>query len=134
MTTHTLDENLDETRIIISGTVDLPPERLDQALADARPLIEGALTEPGCLDYDWCPDPLRPGRVRVFERWASEAALEAHFAGEWYRGMRDHLGVCGIQGASTAKFRVDASERVYDATGTPRAGFMTAPSGQGSTS
>lgn len=127
MASHTLDANRDETRIIISGTVDLPPDRLDDALARARPLIEGALTEAGCLDYDWCPDPLIPGRIRVFERWASEADLAAHFEGDWYKGMREHLGACGITGASTAKFRVDRAEPVYDDTGTPRADFFTPP-------
>ena len=30
------------TRIIISGTVDLPPENLEAALAAGKPLIEGA--------------------------------------------------------------------------------------------
>ena len=124
-TKHSLDENMTATRIIISGTVDLPPERLEEALAAARPLIVGALTERGCLDYDWCPDPLHPGRIRVFERWDSEAALAEHFEGEWYRRMRDTLGSFGLIGASTAKFRVDLSERVYDETMTPRADFFT---------
>jgi quinol monooxygenase YgiN len=128
MAAHTLEDNRDETRIIISGTVDLPPDRLDDALSRARPLIEGALTEPGCLDYDWCPDPLIPGRIRVFERWASEETLAAHFQGSWYQGMREHLAACGITGASTAKFRVDVAEPVYDGTGTPRADFFTKPS------
>ena len=67
------------TRIIISGTVDMPPENVEPALAAGRELIEGALTEPGCLDYDWCPEPTTPGRIRVYERWESEAALAAHF-------------------------------------------------------
>ncbi len=44
-----------------------------------RCLIESALTEEGCLDYGWCPDPLHPGRIRVFKRWESEAALAAQF-------------------------------------------------------
>jgi quinol monooxygenase YgiN len=113
------------TRIIISGTVDLPPERLDAALAAAKPLIEGALTEPGCLDYDWCPDPLHPGRLRVFERWESEAALAAHFQNEWYLRMRDTLGSFGLLAASTAKYRVDRSEPVYDESMNPRADFFT---------
>lgn len=115
-----------ETRIIISGTVDLPPERLDEALAAARPLIEGALTEPGCLDYDWCPDPRHPGRIRVFERWTDEAALAEHFRTHWYLDMRDTLGSFGILAADTAKYRVDISEPVYDSEGQPRADFFTA--------
>jgi quinol monooxygenase YgiN len=115
-----------DTRIIISGTVDLPPERLEAALAAAKPLIEGALTEDGCLDYDWCPDPLIPGRIRVFERWVDEASLAAHFQTHWYMNMRDTLGSFGILAAETAKYRVDLSEPVYDTTGTPRADFFTA--------
>ena len=40
------------TRIIISGTIDMPPENVAPALEAGRPLIDGALTEEGCLDYD----------------------------------------------------------------------------------
>jgi quinol monooxygenase YgiN len=118
---------MSQTRIIISGTVDLPPEKLDEALEAARPLIEGALTEPGCLDYDWCPDPLHPGRLRVFERWESEQALAQHFRDQWYLRMRETLGSFGLLGAETAKYRVDLSEPVYDETMTPRADFFTDP-------
>lgn len=128
-TKHTLDENMAASRIIISGTVDLPPERVEEALTAVRPLILGALGEPGCLDYDWCPDPLNPGRIRVFERWDGEASLAAHFQGEWYLRMREALGNFGLLGASTAKFRVDVAERVYDETMTPRADFVTARPG-----
>ena len=113
------------TRIIISGTVDLPPEKLDEALAVAKPLIEGALMEKGCLDYDWCPDPLTPGRIRVFERWESEEDLQAHFDDRWYKDMRDTLGSFGILGAENYKYLVDIQEPVYDETGTPRADFFT---------
>ncbi len=114
------------TRIIISGTVDLPPEKMDEALATAKPLIEGALTEKGCLDYDWCPDPLTRGRIRVFERWETEADLQAHFDDRWYKDMRDTLGQFGILGAETYKYKVDIQESVYDESGTPRADFFTA--------
>lgn len=125
------DRTMGDTCIIISGTVDLPPESLDQALAAARPLIEGALTQEGCLDYDWCPDPLHPGRIRVFERWASEAALAQHFRREWYLRMRETLHAIGVVRASTTKYRVDLAEPVYDADLNPRADFFTDPSRDG---
>ena len=47
-------------KIIISGTVDIDPEQMDAAMKAAKPLIEGALTQEGIMDYDWCPDPLTP--------------------------------------------------------------------------
>lgn len=118
---------MSDTRIIISGTVDLPPENLEAALAAGEPLIAGALTQPGCLDYDWCPDPRHPGRIRVFERWESEEALASHFQNRWYTEMRENIGRFGIIRADTAKYRVDVSEPVYDETMTPRADFFTAP-------
>jgi quinol monooxygenase YgiN len=113
------------TRIIISGTINLPPENVQRAIETARPLIEGALTEEGCLDYDWCPNPLVPGRIRVFERWESTEALAAHFKTDWYLKMRDHIGGFGLISAETAKYRVDVEEPVYDATMTPRADFSS---------
>ncbi|MFP6817141.1 MAG: putative quinol monooxygenase [Pseudomonadales bacterium] len=114
------------TTIIISGTIDLPPENVEAALEAGRPLIVGALTEEGCLDYDWCPEPLTPGRVRVFERWASEEALAAHFKTRWYLEMREAIGQFGLLGADISKYRVDLQEPVYDETMTPRADFCTA--------
>ena len=113
-------------RIIISGTVDLPPDKMDAALAEARPLIEGAQAQEGCLDYDWCPAPLHPGRVRVFELWENQQALATHFPNRWYTEMRETLGKFGILGAETAKYRIDLTEPVYDETMTARADFFTA--------
>lgn len=101
----------------------MPPENTQRAIETARPLIEGALTEEGCLDYDWCPNPLVPGRIRVFERWASEEALAAHFQSDWYLKMREHIGSFGLTAAVTAKYRVDAEAPVYDETMTARATF-----------
>ena len=114
------------TRIIISGTIDMPPENVATALEAGKPLIEGALTEEGCLDYDWCPDPRIPGRIRVFERWTSEAALKSHLECDWYFKMRDNIGSYGITASEVYKYRVDIQEPVYDETGVPRADFFTA--------
>ena len=112
-------------KIIISATIDLPPENLEAALATSRPLIEGALTEVGCLAYDWSIEPTHPGRIRVFELWESEAALAAHFQSEWYLGMRDAIGSFGLLNAESAKYRIDLTEPVYDETFTARADFFT---------
>ncbi len=112
-------------KIIISGTVDLDPAQMEGALKAAKPLIDGALTQEGCMDYDWCPDPYTEGRLRVFERWSSEEALRAHFNNHWYSDMRETLAQFGIRGADVLKYRIDIAEPVYDETATARADFFT---------
>jgi quinol monooxygenase YgiN len=112
-------------KIIISGTVDIDPEQMDAAMVAAKPLIIGALTQDGCMDYDWCPDPITPGRIRVFERWTDEEALKHHFNNHWYTDMRESMGGFDIRGADVLKYKIELAEPVYDETGTPRADFVT---------
>jgi quinol monooxygenase YgiN len=114
-----------EKKIIISATLDLPPEKVHTALETCRPLIEGALTQTGCLAYDWSIEPTHPGRIRVFELWENEGALAAHFRSEWYLKMRESIGSFGLRNAESAKYRVDLVEPVYDETFTARADFFT---------
>jgi len=111
--------------IIIAGTAELDPARRDAALRAAGELFAATRAQPGCLDYVWCADPARPGRVYVYERWRDTAALAAHLAGPCYRGMLAVLGRHGLRGADVAKYRVDRSEPVYDGAGKPRADFFT---------
>ena len=93
-------------KIIISGTVDIDPEQMDAAMVAAKPLIIGALTQDGCLAYDWCPDPITSGRIRVFERWTDEEALKNHFNNHWYTDMRESMGGFGIRGAENDQPRL----------------------------
>lgn len=111
--------------ILIAGAVDVAPERREQALKDAKPLIDAALAEKGCVEYSWTADVNLPGRIRVFEEWESGPDLAVHLAGAPYKGMLAHLGGVGIIKAVTQKYRVDHFEPVYDPEGKPRADFFT---------
>lgn len=111
--------------IIIAGSIDMAPENVAGALATGEPLITGAKTQDGCLNYEWTADPATPGRIWVYERWSGEQALSNHFQNQWYLRMRDELGGFGITGTDIQKYRVDAEESVYDETMTPRADFFT---------
>jgi quinol monooxygenase YgiN len=111
--------------IIIAGTVDVDPEKRDAALHAGVPHVEGARSQKGCLAYVWSADSLTPGRIYVFERWASEEDLKAHFAGPHYSAMLATMNNFGLRGADVLKYRPAISEPVYDDTGTPRADFFT---------
>lgn len=63
--------------LIIAGT--LRVDAADRAAyldLVARATVMARQT-PGCLDFAQSPDPLEPDRINVFERWESDAALQA---------------------------------------------------------
>ncbi len=113
--------------IIIAGTIDLEdPAKRDETLVIARGLQQKTRDEePGCLAYVFSADPCVDGRLAVYELWRDEASLAAHFKHPNYLNMRDALGRVGLKGADNKKYRIDASEPVYDATMTPRADFFS---------
>ena len=53
--------------VIVAGCMDLEnPEKLKEMLLGARPHIEGALAEEGCIEYAWTEDHLNPGRLYIY--------------------------------------------------------------------
>jgi quinol monooxygenase YgiN len=66
--------------LIVAGYMDVEPEAREAFLAGRVEGMKASQAEAGCLDYVLSPDPLDPGRVRLFERWESKDALGAHLA------------------------------------------------------
>jgi quinol monooxygenase YgiN len=64
--------------IIVSGMFEVDPAQRDQFLAERAEMMRSSRAETGCLEYTFSADPLEPGRVLLFERWESQAALDAH--------------------------------------------------------
>jgi quinol monooxygenase YgiN len=62
--------------IIIAGWLRVALADRDGYLADCRTVMRMAEAAPGCLDFVLSADPMDPGRIRVYERWESEADLE----------------------------------------------------------
>jgi len=110
--------------VTIAGFIDFDPAVCPAVLTEARPFIEDARAQPGCVAYTWAFDPLVPGRVQVFEEWESEDALHNHFAGRPYRQMGDHLARVGMKGFTIKMYGVAVSEPVYDENNRPRPIFF----------
>ena len=66
--------------VIVTGTFELAPEDRDAFLAGREAGMRTSRAEDGCVAYVFAADPLEPGRVVLFEEWASEEALAAHAA------------------------------------------------------
>jgi quinol monooxygenase YgiN len=67
--------------VIVGGTLEVEPDRRDEFLAGRLDAMRASRAEAGCLEYVMSADPLEPGRVVLFERWADQASLDAHLAG-----------------------------------------------------
>jgi|SRR5262245_51921218 quinol monooxygenase YgiN len=93
--------------LIVSGTISVDPERRDEFLAQVLPITVAGRSEPGCLEHLMSPDPLEPGDVLIFERWASAEDLERHLAAP--RPARDALSV-PVLAHELFKYEVTASE------------------------
>lgn len=57
--------------LIITATLYVDPERRAEFLEGSVEELRQARTEPGCIDFIVAADPLEPGRVNLFEQWAS---------------------------------------------------------------
>lgn len=63
--------------LIIAGSVQVDADRRDEFVAAHQDLVARARKAPGCCDVAITADPLDPGRVNNFERWASRDQLDA---------------------------------------------------------
>lgn len=104
-------------KVLIAAQIDLDPAQREEALKSSKKWIDGALSQEGCIRYDWSADGNDPARVNVFEEWTSQEALAAHFAGPQYAGMRDHMAQFDMRGAVSAKYLVSHEGPVYNAEG-----------------
>lgn len=112
--------------IVLAGTAEFATkEGRDACLASSAQYQEPARTgEPGCLAYYFAPDPVVGTRMVVWEMWADEASLAAHFHHENYKNMGQHFTKFDFVAGDFKKYRVDKVSAVYDETFTPRADFF----------
>lgn len=91
--------------VIVAGHVVVDPTQRDDYLAGCVDVVQQARRAAGCLDFALSADLLDPGRINIFERWESQAAVEA-FRGS---GPSDEQGAA-IVSATVAEYDV-AAER-----------------------
>ena len=63
--------------MIVAGHLVVAPENRERYLAGCVDVVEQARRAPGCLDFALTSDLLDPGRINIFERWESQAAVES---------------------------------------------------------
>lgn len=87
--------------IIVAGHLTVAPEQRESYLAGCVSIVEQARRAPGCLDYAITADLVDSGRIAIFERWESQAAVETFRS----TGPSDEQGAM-ILAASVAEYDV----------------------------
>ena len=62
--------------VIVAGHITVEPHQRESYLAGCVSVVEEARRADGCLDFAITADLIDPGRVNIFERWESQAAVE----------------------------------------------------------
>jgi quinol monooxygenase YgiN len=89
--------------VIVAGHVVVEPGEREAYLAGCVSVVEQARQAPGCLDFVIAADLVDAGRVNVYERWDSQAAVDA-FRGS---GPSDEQSAAMVT-ASVAEYDVAA--------------------------
>ncbi len=63
--------------VIVAGHLIVEPLQRDSYLSECKGVVQQARRTPGCLDFAISADLLDPSRVDIFERWESQAAVDA---------------------------------------------------------
>ncbi|MGI9603580.1 MAG: putative quinol monooxygenase [Acidimicrobiales bacterium] len=90
--------------IIIAGTINLDPDKADEAMEAAVVCMKATHAEDGNLAYVFSLDPIEPGLVHVFEKWADDASLASHFGQPHMTTFQGQMGGFGITGMDLKKY------------------------------
>jgi len=91
------------TPVIVAGHLVVAPDQRSAYLDGCAEGVRAARAADGCLDFAISADLLDTSRINVFERWPSQAAVEAFRGG----GPSDEQGAV-ILSASVSEYDVAA--------------------------
>ncbi len=102
------------TAFVIAGWIDVDPAARAELLEAAAVMMAETAKEPGNLDYNFSADPVEAGRVRVFERWRSDADLRGHFDTAHMAVFAKALAKAGVRGRELARYHVSGTGPVFE--------------------
>ncbi len=94
--------------LIIAGTLDVEPSEIDDLMPHLVEMMKATHSESGCIDYSFTRDDLVPGRIRLFEKWESDAALAAHFASTHMATFRAAAAEFSEFGRNIVKYEISS--------------------------
>ena len=98
---------------VIAGTLTMDPEKVDAAMEAAVALMLGTRAEEGCIDYALSPDPSIRGVVRIFEKWATEEAINGHMRAPHMADFQSQVGGFGVTGMSVDRYEIASETKLF---------------------
>ena len=94
--------------LVVAGTIQLDPTHRPAAEVAFDRMRAATLAEEGCLSYQAYLDRADGGTVFIFEKWRSQADLDAHFATPHMAEFGAALASCGVAGMDVKKYVVSS--------------------------
>jgi quinol monooxygenase YgiN len=98
--------------LIVSGTISLDPANHDAALAAVGPLVQATLAEEGNVSYGFWVHPDTRGEFLVYEEWADQDALDAHFVTPHMAEFMGAMADLGVTGTNVIRHEVTDSTKL----------------------
>ena len=96
--------------LIIAGTVRVPPENVGGIRPHMAAMMAASRAEAGCIAYGYAEDVTETGLVHIFEEWADQGAIDAHFASAHMAAWRAAWPAFGVSDRALTLYEV-ASQR-----------------------
>ena len=90
--------------LVVTGIIEINADDLDAAKALAGPMGTASRAEQGCHAYAFYQDLEDPGKIRIYEEWENQAALDAHFATPHMAAFATGLGALTVKSMNVVKF------------------------------
>jgi quinol monooxygenase YgiN len=98
--------------LIVAGILKIDPSKRAVLEAAFDKVREATLKEQGCLAYQAYLDRSDPGTLLLFEKWESEAALNAHFVTPHMAEFGKALGGADIISADVKRYDVSGETKL----------------------
>ena len=92
--------------LIVAGDIEIDPAHRDRATEAATRMMAATRQEEGCLEYTIAADIDDAGRFVILEKWASPAALEAHFATPHMAEFQGAMAGLGIRRLDVKRYEI----------------------------
>lgn len=93
--------------ILVVGEARFAPGEIERIRETLESTVRETRKEPGCEMYSYAVDLSDPDLLRISERWADRAALDAHFTTPHMATLSQALGAAKLESISVKAWRAE---------------------------